>query len=344
MDGLEWTVLLKWMIWGVRCQLGQSIWCGALHQVLGSRFLKTYQHVVWLWMEPQWYERHLLGPTTDHQSGGWKLTCSWICLAWFRSFSRWFLKSGDWSSSCPSKWTWVCVDRPGLCGCRIKWGSFWHLGLGQNPLTFPLSIAASAHGSKPWCSANIYSKNHYSIWGMWIYQLPIGTSSSWFLKVSNMFCSTGLLELQTLPLQSLEVSIGFSLKRWDCDLDHLGISWKFLEHLTASPRLHQGFTKASPRLHQGTKCSRYHSQSSTVPSGSLPKAKPRPSSSETRTSWKPLLSWRIILRSPEDEGSNESPNWFDWFGLFGPNWMPCSMFRTLRPHQCVMYIISQSSC
>ena len=152
-----------------------------------------------------------------------------------------------------------------------------------------LSTAASAHGSKPWCSANIYSKNHYSIWGMWIYQLPIGTSSPWFLKVSNIFCSTGLLE-QTLPLQSQEVSIGFS---WNVGI----VTWTILDHLGNSWNI-------SPRLHQGTKCSRYHSQSSTVPSGSLPKAKPRPSSSETRTSWKPLLSWRIILRCPEDEGSN----------------------------------------
>ena len=122
------------------------------------------------------------------------------------------------------------------------------------------------------CLASIYSKHEYSIWG----NLPV-THRHIFALVPQSF--RHLLHQVASTDYTFVISggsIGFSLKR--CDLDHLGT----LDH-----GFHQGF-------HQGTKCSRYHSQSSTVPSGSLPKAKPRPSSSETRTSWKPLLSWRFI--------------------------------------------------
>ena len=40
-----------------------------------------------------------------------------FCWAWYRSFSNWLLKSGDWSSSCPSK----CTSQPQRKKRKKKW-------------------------------------------------------------------------------------------------------------------------------------------------------------------------------------------------------------------------------
>ena len=156
----------------------------------------------------------------------------------------------------------------------------------------------------------------------------------------------------------------FSLKGWDCDLDHLGI----LEILGTS---HQGFTKvpnavdttASPppfpravcqRRSLGPAAARPGRLGSRYSPGGSSSGDARMKGATERNTQILKHNWTIlnppkwnVMKCMYALHLHESPNWFDWFdwfGLFGPNWMPCSMFRTVRPQQCVMYIISQSSC
>lgn len=47
----------------------------------------------------------------------------YACLAWYPSFSKWVLRSDNWSSSVPSKWTWAADRGQQLsdakwCRCR----------------------------------------------------------------------------------------------------------------------------------------------------------------------------------------------------------------------------------